>query len=79
MQLEIHLYATLRKYSPAGAADGVFFLTLPDGCSVGSLMSSIGLSAEKVHLRMVNGVGVTDDHILRENDRVGLFPPVGGG
>ena len=79
MWIEVRLYATLRAYSPAGHPTGVFPLTLPDAGTVGSLLDVIGIGAEKVHLMMVNGVGVTDEHILKENDRVGLFPPVGGG
>ncbi|MBP2667196.1 MAG: thiamine S protein [Firmicutes bacterium] len=79
MQLEVRLFATLREAAPQGAIVGVFPATLPDGGTVGELLKEIGISAEKVHMRMVNGVGVTDDYILKENDRVGLFPPVGGG
>lgn len=79
MKLEVHLYATLRDHSPTGAVNGAFALTLPDGSTVGNLLAVIGISAEKVHLRMVNGVGVTDEHVLKDNERVGLFPPVGGG
>lgn len=79
MQAEVHLYATLRQYSPTGAPTGVFLLTLPEGSTVEDLLARIGISAEKVHMRMVNGVGVPDDYSLKDDDRVGLFPPVGGG
>jgi len=79
MQLEVRLYATLREHAPAGAIAGVFFLSLPDGVTVKELLDEIGISEEKVHMRMVNGVGVADGHVLKDNDRVGLFPPVGGG
>ena len=43
------------------------------------LIAQIGVAPEQVHLRMVNGAAASDDRILHENDRVGLFPPVGGG
>ena len=79
MQIEVRLYATLREQAPQGANAGVFPLELPTGSTVEALLQQIGISAKKVHMRMVNGVGVTDEHILKENDRVGLFPPVGGG
>ncbi len=79
MKLEIRLYATLRQYSPDGVPTGVFPLILPEGSTVGALLAEIGIGGEMVHMRMVNGVGVTDDHILTDNDRVGLFPPIGGG
>lgn len=79
MKLEIRLYATLRRFSPDGAPTGVFFVILPEDSTVGAVLEKIGIGSEKVHMRMVNGVGVTDDHILKDNDRVGLFPPIGGG
>ena len=79
MELEVRLFATLREQSPAGATAGVFSRTLPDGGTVRDLLKGLGIDSEKVHMRMVNGVGVPDEHILHEKDRVGLFPPVGGG
>lgn len=79
MQLEVRLYATLREYAPQGAIAGVFSETLPDGGTVGTLLQAIGIASEKVHMRMVNGVGVEDGYILKNQDRVGLFPPIGGG
>ena len=79
MELEVRLYATLREQAPPGAPTGVFSRTLPDGGTVGELLNELGIGSEKVHMRMVNGVGVTDEHILQDKDRVGLFPPVGGG
>jgi molybdopterin converting factor small subunit len=39
----------------------------------------LGIPSEKIKLTMVNGRGVSLDHPVRDGDRVGLFPPVGGG
>ena len=79
MRIEVRLFATLREYAPAEGNAGVFSTMLPEGGTVGALLESIGIDANQVHLRMVNGAGVGDDHVLKEDDRVGLFPPVGGG
>jgi sulfur-carrier protein len=79
MLLEVRLFATLREYAPQEAVAGVFSVTLPDGGTVGTLLDAIGISAKKVHMRMVNGAGVEDGYALKDKDRVGLFPPVGGG
>ena len=79
MQLDVHLYATLRDYAPPEAKAGVFAASLPEGGTVGNLLNALGIGTEKVHMRMVNGVGVDDDHILNDKDRLGFFPPVGGG
>lgn len=79
MQLEVRLFATLREYAPEGALNGVFVITLPEGTTLVDLLAVLGIGPEKVHLRMVNGVNVNEDRALRDNDRVGLFPPIGGG
>ena len=79
MQVEVRLFATLREFSPSGAIAGVFSMTLPESATLGSLLAAIGIGAEKVHMRIVNGIGASDEYVLKENDRIGLFPPVGGG
>ena len=79
MQLEVRLFATLREFAPTDAVAGVFSATCPDGITVDELAERLGIEAGKVHMRMVNGVGVDGVHMLKERDRVGLFPPVGGG
>lgn len=79
MQIEVRLYATLRDYAPPGSNAGVFGMNVPGGSSLEELLALLNIPAAKVHMRMVNGVGVTDNHVLKENDRVGLFPPIGGG
>ena len=79
MQLEVRLFATLRAFAPTDAVAGVFSADCPEGATVDDLAERLGIEAAKVHMRMVNGVGVAGTHVLKERDRVGLFPPVGGG
>ncbi|VBB09615.1 thiamines/molybdopterin converting factor subunit 1 [Lucifera butyrica] len=79
MRVEVRLYATLRRYAPAESAAGVFSTDLPAGRTVADLLAAIHVAAAEVHMLMVNGVNTTVEHILRDGDRVGLFPPVGGG
>ena len=79
MQVEVRLYATLRELAPDDAKAGVFLLTLPENATLGFLLTAIGIEAKKVHMRIVNGIMSSDDQVLKENDRIGLFPPIGGG
>ena len=79
MQVEIRLYATLREYAPPQSVAGVFTSHVPAGSTLGGLLQELKIPATKVHMRMVNGVGTTEEHVLHENDRIGLFPPIGGG
>ncbi|HWR40306.1 MAG TPA: MoaD/ThiS family protein [Patescibacteria group bacterium] len=79
MNIEVRLYATLRERAPAEAELGVFAAALPAGSTVGDLLPSINIPVAEVQMIMVNGIGRELDTVLQDSDRVGLFPPVGGG
>ncbi len=79
MQVEVRLYAVLRQQAPAGFASGVFPVSLPEGGTVAELLEAIKVAPAEVHMIMVNGRGNALKTVLHDGDRVGLFPPVGGG
>jgi molybdopterin converting factor small subunit len=79
VQVEVRLYATLRRQAPPDAVTGVFSVTVGDGSTVIDLLRTIQIDPAEVHMIMVNGIGVTFEQVISEGDRVGLFPPVGGG
>lgn len=78
MVLEVRLYATLRRYTPS-SPNGVIAVEMPDGCTVLDLVRKIKIDPAEIHLIMINGIGCEFDKIVSEGDRIGLFPPVGGG
>ncbi len=78
MRLEIRLYATLRQAAPAAPA-GVFSLDVPAGATVAQVLGLIKIDPADVRMIMVNGLAAEPDHILKDGDRLGLFPPLGGG
>jgi sulfur-carrier protein len=80
MTVQVLLYATLAIHAPTGRAGEAFPLDLDDATSVAGLIDRLGLPDQDVHLVILNG-RVTHDRSasLRSGDRIGLFPPVGGG
>ncbi len=78
MMLEVRLYATLRRYA-VDRTDGIVTIDLPEGATVGYLLDGLGISADEVKLAMVNGIHAEAERVLIASDRIGLFPPVGGG
>lgn len=78
MPLEVRLYATLRQAAPA-SPDGVVSLDVPDGATVAQILSLIKIDPADVRMIMVNGVAAELDQTLKYGDRLGLFPPLGGG
>lgn len=77
MVVQVLLYATLRSFGPEGKGD--FKLDIPDGSNVLDVIQKLGMPIEEVKLTMINGVLKEFDYVLKEGDRVGFFPPVGGG
>jgi len=79
MALKVFLAATLRKY--VRGYDGAVGLDLeiPPGSTVADAARLLGIPREDVKLIMVNGRGSKWDTVLQGDERLGLFPPVGGG
>jgi len=78
MVVEVRLYATLRRYTPS-TPNGVITVDVPDGITVLDLVKKIEIDPAEIHLIMINGIGCEFEKIVKSGDRVGLFPPVGGG
>jgi molybdopterin converting factor small subunit len=75
MRLEVKLYATLAAHLP----DEADSYPGKEGMTVLDLMNRLGIDPAKVKLIFVNGLKKDPDEKLTDGDRVGLFPPVGGG
>lgn len=79
MDIELHLYATLAKYLPKDATSKTAMITMAPGETVRDLITGLGIPENTVKLIFINGVHGKTDTVLNDGDRVGLFPPVGGG
>ncbi|BCS97053.1 hypothetical protein DSLASN_26850 [Desulfoluna limicola] len=77
MKLEIKLFATLRPYMEGICEDGS--LEVAEETTVAHIVEILKLPDEQVRLVFVNGRHVGRDHVLESGDRIGIFPPVGGG
>lgn len=73
--IDLNLFVTLSKYYPQGSKE----YKVPTGTTVGKLIGDLNIPDNDVKLIFVNGVRRDRDYQLENNDRVGLFPPVGGG
>ncbi|HTY21056.1 MAG TPA: MoaD/ThiS family protein [Geobacteraceae bacterium] len=81
MQLEIILFAGLKCNNPDLTSFGEreFLLDVPDGTTVGDLRGILAIDPDMRLLTMVNYHYEREDWVLEHNDRVGIFPPIGGG
>ncbi len=73
--IDLKLFVTLSKYLPKDCD----CLEIPKGTTVEKLILDFGIPLELVKLIFINGKKKDLGYQLKHNDRVGLFPPVGGG
>ena len=79
MPLEIFLSSTLRKYVPGYDPTKGMVLSLDKEKTVAELCEMINIPADKIKIIIVNGKNESLDYILNGDERVGLFPAIGGG
>jgi sulfur-carrier protein len=77
--LEVRLYASLRRYRPESGIGQPLPVLLEDGSTVGQLIDVLQVPREEVKVVFVNGRWKEEDDLLSDGDRVGIFPPIGGG
>lgn len=79
MPLTVFLAATLRKYIPGYDAGIGYAMQIEDRVSVRNVAQRLLIPEQEVKLIMVNGVHADWDTVLKGDERVAYFPPVGGG
>jgi molybdopterin synthase sulfur carrier subunit len=75
IKINLKLFATLSKYIPENSE----CFELSENTSVEKLISDLGIEDGLVKLIFVNGRKQDGKYLLKNSDRLGLFPPVGGG
>ena len=80
VRVEVRLYASLAASHADVRAGEPLALQLKDHTLLADLLRTLRIEPRAVHLAIVNGRLVHDSaYVLSDGDRVGLFPPVGGG
>jgi molybdopterin converting factor small subunit len=73
--ITLKLFATFAKHAPGGTSQ---YAVEPE-TTVETLLEELRIPVNQVKLIFINGRNSTLDTILKDGDRVGIFPPVGGG
>ena len=73
--ISIKLFATLKKYAPE-QAEGY---PVEPGTTVRAVLESLDVPIKHAKLIFVDSVRASLDTVLNGGERVGVFPPVGGG
>ena len=75
MPIDLRCFATLAPLMPANA--GAF--PIAPGETALELVRRLDIPLEEIKLVFVNGAAASLDTVPADGDRVGIFPPVGGG
>lgn len=79
MSLTVLLSTTLRDYVPGYDPAGGVSMEVKSGTTVAEVCRKLKVPVGKVKIVMVDGRSRKLSHGLRGDERVALFPPVGGG
>lgn len=78
MKLEVRLFANLRDLLP-NDAKGVTQVEMAQGSTAAELITKMKIPRDLPLIVMINGKREDETTELKEDDRIGIFPPVGGG
>ncbi len=73
--ITLKLFATLGKFTPDSSDN----YPVESGTSVRDLIAGLKIPEEKAKLIFIDGVKGELESILNGGERIGIFPPVGGG
>jgi len=80
MKVELKFYASLSRYMPQAMLErGQNYLEVGEGTTVKALLENLEVPLETVKLIFLNGIHAKDTEVLKDGDRLGVFPPVAGG
>jgi len=75
IQIDLKLFVTLAKYLPENSQAH----EIKEGTTVNELIKDLGIPCDIVKLIFINGKKQDGAYRIQHKDRVGMFPPVGGG
>jgi sulfur-carrier protein len=80
MRIYVRLYASLERYMPVEKECSSFHgMEVEEGTTVGEFLRTLLVPVDTVKLIFLNGIHAEVGQVLREGDRLGIFPPVAGG
>ena len=74
MQITVKLFANFKENR-----EKIMDMDVSSDTTVKEIIESLGIPLQDVAIIMINGRGTNFDAVLKSDDVLALFPPVGGG
>ena len=79
MRVQVKLFATLRKYMPAGTTGDTLTVDVPADATVADLVASLGIPLEHARMAVAAGEQLDLAAPVPNGVEINLFPPLAGG
>jgi molybdopterin converting factor small subunit len=79
MSVELKLFASLARYASHPMISPEGRMELPAQVSAGQIADALHIPRKEIKLIFLNGVHASMDTMVRDGDRLGFFPAIGGG
>ena len=77
--IEVRSYAALQQYNPKLKIGDPLAMGLNNETKLEDLLAELKLPKEEANTVFVNGRWEGEHYILRDGDKIFIFPPIGGG
>lgn len=75
LTIDLKLFATLQSYAPPNASS----YPVEVGTTIEKIVEALKIPKDQIKLIFINGVRCDGSIIVQDRDRIGIFPPIGGG
>lgn len=79
MRIQLTLYASLASRLPETSAGNACTLEVKDGAAVRDILGQLKIGLEVPKIIFLNGIHASLDDVLKNGDRLAVFPPIAGG
>jgi molybdopterin synthase sulfur carrier subunit len=80
MKIQLNLFASLTRFLPDPEGAGFSNLVeIKEGATIESLLDLLKIPREQPKIIFLNGIHAEGSTVLKEGDRLGVFPPLAGG
>jgi len=79
LKVTLSLYASLTQYLPEKSGGNSCVVEVEEGTRIKELTARLRIPQDAPKFTFLNGVHAEGDEVLKDGDRLGIFPPVAGG